>query len=257
MTHASVVFDFDGTVALGSGPLDAYATCVGELAGAVVADACRAAVRAFATGTSHYLDGYAAVRVAALAHGVGDDTLSAAYLRSRKLLATGAAPIHAPDGLGAFLRTLARHATCVIATNAPAIGLDRALTVLGIADIVDEVHAGVGKPAGLTPIVTRLIATGPVLAVGDIWENDLAPAQALGAATAFVGVGHLTASPTLRGATLTDLYDDILDWAAAGARAADDPKNPENAVIDAAENPATPADLTADSTTAVRSPTAR
>ena len=33
MAEVSVVFDFDGTIALGQGPLDAYARCVGELAG--------------------------------------------------------------------------------------------------------------------------------------------------------------------------------------------------------------------------------
>jgi phosphoglycolate phosphatase-like HAD superfamily hydrolase len=213
MTHASVVFDFDGTVALGQGPLDAYADCVGELAGAQVAADCRAAVRLFATGTSDHPDGYAAVRAAALRHGVDDDVLSAAYLRSREMLATEAAPIHAPAGLDTFLRMLSHHATCVIATNAPAIGLARALESLGIADVVDEVHAGVGKPAGLTAIIARHLATGPTLAVGDIWENDLAPAQALGAATAFVGIGRIAGQPTLRGTTLAALYDDILDWA--------------------------------------------
>src|SRR5699024_7897369 len=124
----------------------------------------------------------------ALSHGVTDEQLSAAYLRSRELLATEAAPIHPPAGLDEFLKRLRADAACVLATNAPAIGVDRALAALGIADLIDEVHTDVGKPAGLDLIITTHLASGPTLAVGDIWENDLAPAARLGAATALVGV---------------------------------------------------------------------
>lgn len=212
MARVSVVFDFDGTIALGSGPLDAYARCVGELTAAPVAEACTAAVREFNTGTSPYLDAYAAVQAAAQAHGVTARTLSAAYLRSRELLATPAAPIHPPTGLGPFMTRLAERADCILATNAPALGLDRALRALGIAGLTAAVHADVGKPAGLRPIISRLLEAGPVLAVGDIWHNDLEPAQLLGAGTALVGVGGADGVPTLRGASLADIYDDILAW---------------------------------------------
>ncbi len=213
MTIVSVVFDFDGTIALGRGPLDAYARCVGELAGRHVAEAAVEAVREFSTGTSSHLDAYAAVRAAALAHGVDDALLSRAYLHSRELLATDAAPIHPPAGLAEFMAELSGLARCVVATNAPTIGLGRALQVLGIADLVTDVHAAVGKPAGLDAIVAALLVGGPTLAIGDIWDNDLAPAQRLGADTAFVGVGRVLGTPTMRGASLTDLYDDILGWA--------------------------------------------
>lgn len=214
MAIVSVIFDFDGTVALGHGPLVAYARSVGELAGAAVAEACVAAVREFDTGASAHADAYAAVRAAALAGGVDDATLSRAYLHSRELLATDEAPIHSPAGLADFMARLAITARIVIATNAPAIGLDRALTALGIADVVAQVHASAGKPAGLDAIVAPLIADGSTLAVGDIWDNDLAPAQRLGADTALVGIGRTTGRPTMRASSLTDLYDAILGWAA-------------------------------------------
>ncbi len=213
MAIVSVVFDFDGTIALGAGPLDAYAQCVGELAGPEVAKACLDAVHDFNTGTSLHLDAYAAVRAAALDHGVDDALLSRAYLRSRELLATPAAPIHPPAGLPAFMTQLAGVARCVVATNAPDIGLERALRVLGIENAVTSVYSAVGKPAGLEAIISALLTDGPTLAIGDIWENDLDPAQRLGADTAFVGVGRVLGTPTLRGASLTDLYDDILSWA--------------------------------------------
>lgn len=213
MTIVSVVFDFDGTIALGRGPLDAYARCVGELAGVAVADACVEAVREFSTGQSPHADAYAAIRAAALDHGVDDVLLSRAYLRSRELLATDDAPIHAPAGLDEFMTGLAETARLVVATNAPAIGLDRALVILGVADVVTAVHASVGKPAGLDAVVAPLVAEGPTLAVGDIWDNDLAPAQRLGADTALVGIGRTDGRPTMRAEHLTDLYDPILGWA--------------------------------------------
>lgn len=213
MQRRTVVFDFDGTLALGRGPLDAYAASLGPLVGEDVVTACQAAIGLFDAGGTAFKDAYDAVRVAALEHGATDDQLSAAYLHSRELLATGAAPIHAPDGLVDFMAELARSAVCVLATNAPEVGIDRALSVLGVTDALAGVHCAVGKPAGLGPIIAAHLTHGPTLAVGDIWENDLAPAQLLGADTALVGVTDPAGTVTMRGATLTDLYDDILAWA--------------------------------------------
>src|SRR5699024_6639006 len=116
-------------------------------------------------------------------------------------------------GLAEFLTRLRPAARCVLATNAPDIGIDRSLDTLGITHLIDERHTSVGKPAGLEPLITTYLTAGPTLAVGDIWENDLGPADALGAPTALVGVSS-TGHPTMRGATLTDLYDHILRWAA-------------------------------------------
>lgn len=209
----TVVFDFDGTVALGRGPLDAYATCLGELTDGDLLTSCRDAVVRFDAGGTGFLDAYDAIRVTALAGGASEEHLSAAYLRSRELLGTGRAPVRAPTGLAAFLTELRSSATCILATNAPDIGIDRALTSLGVAELLSTVHCAVGKPAGLEPIVAAALTRGPVLAVGDIWANDLAPAQRLGADTALVGGGRPPGRPTMRGTTLTDLYDDILTWA--------------------------------------------
>lgn len=214
-----VVFDFDGTIALGRGPIDAYATCLGELTDGEMATDCRDAVARFDGGGSPFHDAYDAIRVTALDRGVTGEQLSAAYLRSRELLATEAAPIHPPVGLSAFVRELSTYAGCVLATNAPDLGIDRALTVLGLTGSLTAMHCSVGKPAGLEPIIAAAQAEGPTLAVGDIWDNDLAPAQALGAATALVGVGAPGGTPTMRGVTLTDLYDDILAWASRPAAA--------------------------------------
>lgn len=217
----TLVLDFDGTLALGRGPLQAYVAALTEQGNeeAVrrrVASVCLTAVTDFDAGTTSHRDAYDAVRTAALAEGLTDAALSRAYLASRELLGTQDAAVIAPDGLAGFLTELAEISTCVLATNAPATGIDRALRSLGIADAIGEQHHDVGKPAGLTPIIAEHLARGPVLAVGDIWEFDLAPAHQLGADTALVGVREPSeARPTLRGATLSDLYDPIRAWVTA------------------------------------------
>ena len=105
----------------------------------------------------------------------------------------------------------------MLATNAPSIGVDRVLDALGAADHLSERHFSIGKPAGLAGIIARHLADGPVLAVGDIWANDLAPAAELGADTALVGFTAHGAEPrpTMRGTTLADLYGEITNWAAS------------------------------------------
>ncbi|WP_420115070.1 HAD family hydrolase [Pseudactinotalea sp.] len=216
MPRPTVVFDFDGTLALGRGPLDAYARALAEHGGETVVADCLAAVGAFDAGETNFDDAYDAVASTARSHGVTEQQLSLAYLASRELVATDAAPIHAPAGLPEFMTELAEHAICVLATNAPATGIEHALTVLGVRHQLTEVDCSVGKPAGLKPIVARHLATGHVLCVGDRWDNDLEPGHVAGAAIALVGVtdpGEHT--PTMRGASLVDLYDDILRWAAS------------------------------------------
>ncbi|MEO7126258.1 MAG: HAD family hydrolase [Nakamurella sp.] len=213
MPPPAVIFDFDGTIALGSGPLNAYARCIGTVTDERIGRACLAIIEEFDAGTTEFADAYDAVRAVAVELGVTNAQLSAAYLASRKLLATDEAPIFAPEGLGDFMRTLSKHATCVLATNAPHISLDRALETLGVADSISEINADLGKPAGLELVIAAHIARGATLAVGDRWDNDLAPAEKFGAATALVGSGAASGRPTMRGATLTDIYDAILDWA--------------------------------------------
>ena len=210
----TVVFDFDGTLALGSGPLEAYLGTLAGLTGSdAVTRACREALEHFETGASPHRDAYDAVRTAALAGGVTDADLSRAYLASREQLGTEAGAVGSPAGLVEFLTGLREHATLVLATNAPDIGVGRALSSLGIAALIDERHHNVGKPAGLAPIIAEHLQHGPVLSDGDIWEFDLEPAERLGADTALVGVRDIPAArPTFRGATLTDLYDDISAW---------------------------------------------
>ncbi|MDN6499637.1 MAG: hypothetical protein L0K44_07820, partial [Yaniella sp.] len=81
----------------------------------------------------------------------------------------------------------------------------------------------VGKPAGLFNIVESALDRGPVLAIGDIAEYDLAPALQLGADTALVGATAMTSTApvTMRGASLEHLASDIQTWAAQAANHSD------------------------------------
>lgn len=213
----TVIFDFDGTLALGDGPLHAYAACVGEASGLAGArEACEAALARHAAGKGGFRDGYHAVREAAVALGVAPDALQQGFLDSRALLASDAAPVHAPDGLEGFLARLHQHATIVVATNSPPIRIDAALDSLGAAPHVDRVVCSARKPEGLVPVIEDALTRGPVLSVGDIHEFDLEPATRLGAATAAVGPAAARAGRlvTMAAPGLPALYGAIEAWAA-------------------------------------------
>jgi len=221
---ATLLFDFDGTVALGDGPLRAYAREVAARADASVAEDLLAAIElAWDAPQAELLDGYDLVRSLALARGVPAESLSAGYLASRRALGTPLAPIVAPEGLSDFLDGIAGRARRVLATNAPATRIPEALDALGLAGRFDLVRTSVGKPEGLAPLIAELLADGPVLSIGDVWHNDLEPAARLGAATALVapaGYVPADAAPDYRAERLPDLYDPFhawLDGAAAGS----------------------------------------
>ena len=217
MPRPTVVLDFDGTIALGHGPVLAYARHVAAAAhDPGLVPAVEDALRTLDAGSGAYRDAYDAVRQVATARGVPDAEHGPAYLASREELGTAAAPVHAPVGLARFLGQLGRRAAIVLATNAPETGVDRVLDQIGAGGHLTERHFSIGKPDGLVAVISRHLADGPVLAVGDIWAYDLAPAAEMGASTALVGptASSPDLAPTLRGATLADLYGAITSWAA-------------------------------------------
>src|SRR6218665_1326599 len=126
-----LLFDFDGTIALGHGPVLAYAELIADALGAP--DGFVDGIRAAIDGDSRALDGYDAVRVAAEQEGADAALLSTAYLASRELLATPDAPIAAPAGLADFLREA--DAQRILVTNPPDIRIDEALEALGLGGL--------------------------------------------------------------------------------------------------------------------------
>jgi phosphoglycolate phosphatase-like HAD superfamily hydrolase len=207
-----LILDFDGTVALGDGPLLAYARAVAAHASS--ADTLVTAVATqLATPTGDAIDGYDVVRRVALAAGIDDDALAAAYTASRAQLATPAAPVTAASGLAAFLGNV--DADRLLVTNAPVTRLDDALEALGLGGLFDRVVSDAAKPAGLEALLDSIDDGTPVLAIGDVWRNDLAPAHARGHATALVGgYADPDAQPTFRADTLDELLPALAQWVA-------------------------------------------
>ena len=215
----SIVFDFDGTLAIGHGPVRAYAQQLAAVAGDDFMQAVDAALAAYDAGDRSYRDGYHVVGSLATERGIDAAALQLAYTESRALLGTAAAPVDTIPELDDFLATLAGSARLFLATNAPATGIDRVLESWGVTDRFAELHFAIGKPAGLTRLIEPLRETGSVLAIGDIAEFDLAPAAALAADTALVGATAATSEfpATMRGATLASLRAEIETWAAHAA----------------------------------------
>lgn len=216
----TILFDFDGTLALGDGPIRAFAR---EIATRVqdedFIDRADAALTAFESGERNYRDGYDAVTSVAVADGVDRDVIGASYDASRAILGSAGATVTPPAGLAEFLERVAADSSLELATNAPGSGVLAVLESWGVAEAFDAMHFSVGKPDGLVPVLTAALDRGPVLSIGDIFEFDLAPAANLGADTALVGAtaSRSTAATTMRGVSLADLYDEIVDWVATSS----------------------------------------
>lgn len=236
-TDTLLLLDFDGTVAVGHGPVLAYA----RAASASLAPAARSAFRheveaaletvddptptgrragrrTRTTDRVLPLDGYDLVRVLAEQHSIGPLALSAAYLASRHALGTDDAPVSAPHGLATLLAEVRTDARVVLATNAPDIRLTETLAVLGLTGLLDAVLTDVGKPGGMGAVLDRFGvrpagAGTRVLSVGDVWVNDLAPVAARGHATALISRRPPSeARPTWTVDTMPELYPAVRAW---------------------------------------------
>lgn len=218
--RTTIIFDFDGTLALGTGPLVAYATAIAERVNRpeLLADTLRA-IEAFEAEEADFPDGYGAVASVAATHGVPSSVVNASYAQSRTLLGTDRAPVDFPEGLNSFFERIASTADLWLATNAPADGIAALLQATGLDRWLTRASFNVGKPDGLRPLLAEALATGPVLVVGDVYDYDLAPAVALGAATALVGrtSARDPRTLTMRAASLDALYPQIEAWAASAA----------------------------------------
>ena len=100
ITRPVLLFDFDGTVSLGHGPVLAYAHLIAEKAGhPSIAQDAEALLNSDNVGSAR--DGYHLVRTLAAELDVPEETCQEAYMASRENLAdTG---ITAPEGLAEFL----------------------------------------------------------------------------------------------------------------------------------------------------------
>lgn len=232
-TGRVLLFDFDGTVSLGEGPVIRYAQCVAATLSQAerskfleaVADQNEAGAEPNGSVTSAPVprDGYDSVRLAASVFSIPADTLGQAYRRSRADLASAKAPIEPVPGLAHFLAETRERAFLVLATNSPNTRIPEALHALGLDDAFDDVITSVGKPRGLDSVLDglqRASTAGPLrlLSIGDVWANDLEPAFRRGFQTALIGASTPSgAAPTHRALRLDELFPVITAWLEAPA----------------------------------------
>lgn len=215
-----LLLDFDGTVSLGDGPVLAYAQ---EAFGYLPADLRAAAtdrLTAFLASDpelqGRYADGYSCVRDLA-AEFVTAQQLSAAYLASRRRLATDDLGSYAAPGIADLLATLGDSVTRVVLTNSPAIGVVESLQRFGLSDLVDEVVVGADKPHRMAEHLNVLTAgrlPATLISVGDHWANDLAVPLQHGCATGYVSKQPGADEPAhVSGSDVAALAPEILAWA--------------------------------------------
>lgn len=222
-----LLLDFDGTVCIGDEPVWAYADSVIEVLRAdatpgvdAIAESLTAKLSDYLDGrpgAPTFLDGYAAV--ATLVGDVADrGQLDRAYLRSRSALAEGTITVAAPAGLDRLLRDLQGRVWRLVVTNAPADGVRSTLVAIGLDGLIDATLTDAGKPQGWATILPPLLRNRPassLMAIGDIWRNDVAGPLSAGAATALIDrFGHRAGPAHLTADDITALYPAVRDWAA-------------------------------------------
>lgn len=221
-----LVLDFDGTVCIGDGPVWSYAEAalaealiLGTITGAE-AERVRGALRDFLAGDAvgDWFDGYTAVDAMLSGH-LSAEQRQRAYRASRDALADGRVSVSAPDGLADLLERIGGWVERVVVTNAPENGVRQMLQRAGLAPFIDRIVAEARKPAGWPAILPDLVGDRPVIrcmAVGDIWENDLAAPHDRGFRTALIDrFGHIAGLPDFRSIDFAGLFDDIAAWAGA------------------------------------------
>ncbi|WP_158630309.1 HAD family hydrolase [Glycomyces terrestris] len=226
MNDAILLFDYDGTVRLGSEHATHYARLVAAELSPEDERAFLAAHAAFVAGkptTASTFDAYDAdnaVRRLAGEYGVADAVRAAHYEATRERMAAGDFAVSAPPGFAEFLWGLPRSVEVHLVTNAPEATLEPVLDRLGLDGLFDRVVGDAAKPVGLERMLDELLEDRKpdrILSVGDIPVNDLVPAADRGCQTAYIDhYGRPWPRATASGRTLEELYPFLHRWAHEG-----------------------------------------
>jgi FMN phosphatase YigB (HAD superfamily) len=207
-TRPVVLFDFDGTVCLGDGPVLAYAEAAYTRMEAAEAERVRVEFEAWMRGESDgpYHDAYGAI--AGLARPVIGDRMSEAYMDSRRRLVEDDLGVRPPEGLHDLLDVLAE-ADCerVLLTNSPAVGMPETLEHLGVDHRFEQIVVSGHKPKRMQEHIRTLLGDQPahrLASVGDNARNDVVPALELGARGFLItgSWGSVSAAARTEGAVL-------------------------------------------------------
>ncbi|MFC4334649.1 HAD family hydrolase [Salininema proteolyticum] len=223
--EATLILDFDGTVCLGHDPVRDYARRVTSLLDRTAADQFRKVFNAFLDGrpmtasTFDAYDPYHVVTILARENGVGDAERRSIFADVREKLGRGEYAVRTPAKFDQLIFSLPKTVEVVLATQAPATGMDGALDHLGLDGLFDEVHYDAGKPEGIGAMIDKRLGDmepSQILCVGDIPANDLAAAVERGCPTAYIDhFGRPWSKASVSARDLADLYRFIDKWALA------------------------------------------
>lgn len=221
----TLVLDFDGTLCLGDDPVLLYAEEVARLLGEDDAATLHRSLDEFLAGRLRLPDvedGYHAIWALTADAGLTREQLGRAYYASRERMEAGEGSVHAPGGVVEMLDDVrAAGVRTVLVTNAPATGAVGWLGQVGLADRLDDVVPDAGKPGRMAEhLTTMLVDAGAtehphlLASVGDVWKNDVEPAERLGARGFHIDRFCTDPGPaTARATTFGELYPALRAWA--------------------------------------------
>lgn len=216
MAKPVLIFDFDGTVCTGDEATLDFAFRVGgeKYVRAIELYLQQGPVPGTVIDTAD--DAWRAVGQLAAADGISDQ-LDEHFLATRTALREGTVPAHPPEGFTAWLdglKTLG--ATVILATNSPAVGMPEMLRAIGVDGHFSELITDADKPRGMAQILDALLlehSADDLMSVGDLWNNDLAPAAERGVATAYIDRWNIRqGEATFHQTSLPLMYKDIENW---------------------------------------------
>ncbi|MCI1219770.1 MAG: haloacid dehalogenase-like hydrolase [Bifidobacterium sp.] len=220
----TVVFDFDGTLCLGDGPVWSYAEHAYSYLESAVRHKAETALDEYLAGTTpmqtreahHWQDGYDVV-ASFCRDRVDPRRLQEAYLASRADLASGSATVSMPAGMKDFLRELgALGCRRILLSNSPIIGLRETLARFAVTNDFDAVVPDGGKPSQWPRHLSDFTAQAEsrhLLSIGDYWTNDIEPVLTAGYEVAYIHDSEPSgthAQPTYQARELPQMYNAIL-----------------------------------------------
>ncbi|HKT45426.1 MAG TPA: HAD family hydrolase [Gaiellaceae bacterium] len=219
---AVVVWDLDGTVYRSAEACRHYARGIASELAEERRDAYLAALDGYLAGEGgvEASDGWEAAVVLAGGPRGASRAYADAFARTRAFMLTDECKLEVPEGLPELLERSSGHARHVLMSNTPAFGVMPLLERLGVLGLFDEIVCHAQKPERFTARLGALarvhdVPHDSVLSVGDHFVNDIAPALALGCATAYVDPFHVgpAGRATYEASRIEDLLPVLDAWA--------------------------------------------
>lgn len=219
--HVALVFDLDGTLYRGNEPYRYYARQISAGMPEAEREAYLEAMDAYLRQESSVAvsDAWEAAVVLAGGPRGASAAFADAFAATRMFMTSRTCALEVPEGLRDLLAELHDRARLFLASNTQARFVFPLLARLEILECFDEIACQSEKPARFAARLHGVAATmelspDHVMSIGDHFVNDIAPAVALGCASAYVdpyGTGPDQVA-TLHAATLEELLEPLRVW---------------------------------------------